>query len=54
VGSITYKGRRVQFGNEGEPGKLAKDMYDTLTGIQTRRLPDAKGWVMPVWEAKSA
>lgn len=30
VGSITYKGRRVQFGNEGEPGKLAKDMYDTL------------------------
>ena len=24
------------------------------TGIQTRRLPDAKGWVMPVWEAKSA
>lgn len=34
--------------NNGEIGPVAHKLYDNLTGIQTGRLPDEFGWVVPV------
>ena len=51
VGSITHKGKKVQFGEEGKPGACTLQMYEALTGIQKRERPDPHGWVAPVWEA---
>ena len=30
--------------NGGEIGPLSQKLYDTITGIQTGRLPDDMGW----------
>ena len=29
-------------------GPLTQKLYDTLTGIQWGKLPDEKGWIVPV------
>ena len=29
-------------------GELTQKLYDTLTGIQWGKLPDTKGWTVPV------
>ena len=34
--------------NNGEIGKVAQTLYDTLTGIQWGRLPDDFGWTVKV------
>ena len=36
--------------NGGESGNLSQKLYDTITGIQTGRLPDEKGWRVKVGE----
>jgi len=34
--------------NQGEIGSVAKKLYDTLTGIQSGRLPDTRGWIVAI------
>jgi len=51
VGSITYQGKRKDYCPGGEPGAATQEMYDALTGIQTRKVEDPHGWIVPVWEA---
>lgn len=42
IGELEFKGERILLGTE--IGPVAKTMYDTLTGIQTGRIPDERGW----------
>ena len=39
------------FINNGEIGPLTQKLYDTMTGIQWGKLPDTKGWIVPVCQA---
>ena len=43
VGRLGYQGEEFQI-NGGEPGPIARAMFDELTGIQYGRLPDRHGW----------
>ena len=45
VGMMEYKGTDYVV-NGGEMGEITKWLYDTITGIQTGRLPDPFGWVV--------
>ena len=45
VGMMEYKGQDYVV-NGGEMGKITKWLYDTITGIQTGKLPDPHGWVV--------
>ena len=36
------------FINNGEIGPLTQKLYDTMTGMQWGKLPDTKGWILPV------
>jgi branched-chain amino acid aminotransferase len=47
VGTLCYKEQCLTVGNGGV-GSLTKKLYDTLTGIQTGKLPDSFGWVKKV------
>ena len=42
----THRGNRKQFTAEGQPGKVALEMYKSLTDIQTELAPDNNGWVV--------
>ncbi|MPN15436.1 putative branched-chain-amino-acid aminotransferase [bioreactor metagenome] len=42
IGELEYKGNSIVLGEQ--IGPVAKVMYDTLTGIQTGRIPDERGW----------
>lgn len=46
IGELAYKGESIHLG--AEIGPVAKRFYDTLTGIQTGRLPDTRGWTRVV------
>lgn len=48
VGSLTYQGKRKQYGEPGQPSPVALELYDQLTGLQQERYPDPFGWVLPV------
>ena len=41
-------GDKVVTVNGGQIGRLTQRLYDTLTGIQWGKLPDTKGWIVPV------
>ena len=47
VGKLRYKDDVMTI-NGGEIGALSQKLYDTITGIQTGRLPDEKGWRVQV------
>ena len=47
IGKLEYDNRVIEIG-EGKAGELTQRLYDTLTGIQTGRLPDPFGWVVKV------
>lgn len=47
VGRFGFQGRDITVGT-GEPGPVARQLYETLTGIQFGRLPDPYGWTRPV------
>ncbi len=34
--------------NDGKIGETSQMLYDTLTGIQWGRIPDAMGWIQTV------
>ncbi|XP_062020635.1 branched-chain-amino-acid aminotransferase 6-like [Rosa rugosa] len=46
IGAVTYDTKRVEY-KTGE-GTLSQKLYETLTGIQTGRLEDKKGWTLEV------
>jgi branched-chain amino acid aminotransferase len=47
VGELSWKGRNITI-NEGRIGELSRRLYDEITGIQSGRLPDARGWTVTV------
>ena len=47
VKELDWKGDKV-FISGGQIGQLTQRLYDTLTGIQWGKLPDTKGWIVPV------
>ena len=47
VGQLRYKDESFDVGG-GAIGPVTARLYDTLTGIQWGRLPDDKGWTVPV------
>jgi branched-chain amino acid aminotransferase len=50
VKKLDYEDQSAKIGN-GEIGPLTQKLYDTLTGIQWGRIPDTKGWIVPVCDA---
>ncbi len=47
VKKLDYEDQSALPGN-GEIGELTQKLYDTLTGIQWGKIPDTKGWIVPV------
>ena len=47
VKELDWKGDKV-FISEGKIGPVTQKLYDTMTGIQWGKLPDEKGWIVPV------
>ena len=47
VKELDWKGDKV-FISDGKIGELTQKLYDTLTGIQWGKIPDTKGWIVPV------
>jgi len=47
VGEMMWKDQRITV-NNGEIGPLSRSLYDTITGIQSGRLPDEYGWTVKV------
>ena len=47
IGVFGYHGDTYSVGS-GEIGQTAKMLFDTITGIQYGRIPDAHGWIHPV------
>ncbi|KAJ6852846.1 branched-chain-amino-acid aminotransferase 5, chloroplastic-like [Iris pallida] len=45
VGSITYLGRRVEYGNKGV-GLVSQQLYSALTGLQMGLTEDEMGWTV--------
>lgn len=48
VGSLTYKGEKRQYGEAGQPGPIALELYTALTDIQQEKAADKHGWIYPV------
>jgi len=47
IGSITHNGVKSVYG-DGSPGKITKELYDLLTGIQNETEDDVFGWLHPL------
>ena len=47
VKELDWEGKGALIGG-GKIGPLTQKLYDTLTGIQWGKLPDTKGWTVPV------
>lgn len=47
VGELRYKDEDMII-NNGEIGPMAQELYDTIYGIQTGKLPDEMGWTVEV------
>jgi branched-chain amino acid aminotransferase len=47
VGRIGYQGEDILV-NGGEPGPVARRLFDELTGIQYGRVPDRHGWTRTI------
>ncbi len=47
IGRLEYKDRTIEI-NAGKTGEISQRLYDTITGIQSGRLPDEFGWTMEV------
>ena len=45
VGELMWKDQRIII-NNGEIGEISQSLYDTITGIQSGRLPDTYGWTV--------
>jgi branched-chain amino acid aminotransferase len=47
VGELAHKHKRMII-NDRRPGPISRRLFDTLTGIQQGRIPDTRGWLVPV------
>jgi branched-chain amino acid aminotransferase len=47
VGELAYKGERLVIGS-GRTGELTQKLYDAIVDIQYARVPDSRGWTVPV------
>ena len=47
VKELVWKGEHAYIG-DGKIGPVTQKLYDTMTGMQWGRLPDTKGWIVPV------
>ncbi len=47
MGTLRYLGEEYVINNR-EVGPLSQKLYDTITGIQTGKLPDPRGWTQRV------
>ena len=45
---LLLQGEKKQFGEAGQPTKVALEIYETLTSLQQQRTEDPFGWVVPV------
>ncbi|MEG1988847.1 MAG: branched-chain amino acid aminotransferase [Oscillibacter sp.] len=50
VKQLDYEAQSA-FINNGEIGPLTQKLYDTMTGMQWGKIPDTKGWIVPVCQA---
>ena len=46
IGSISFGDHVYEFGNE--IGAVTQKLYDELTAVQQRRVPDERGWTVTV------
>ncbi|KAL6652240.1 hypothetical protein ACP70R_011165 [Stipagrostis hirtigluma subsp. patula] len=46
VGSITYRGRRVEFGKNQKAGVVSQQLYTEFTAIQKGLAKDSMGWTL--------
>uniref|UniRef100_A0ACD5X567 Uncharacterized protein n=1 Tax=Avena sativa TaxID=4498 RepID=A0ACD5X567_AVESA len=46
VGSITYLGKRVEYGGNQGVGVVSQQLYTSLTSLQTGHAEDLMGWTM--------
>ena len=42
-----WKGEHAYIG-DGKIGPVTQKLYDTMTGMQWGKIPDTKGWIVPV------
>ena len=47
VKELDWKGDKV-FISDGKIGPITQKLYDTMTGMQWGKIPDTKGWIVPV------
>ncbi len=47
IGELKYRDNIMKI-NDGKIGETSQMLYDTLTGIQWGRIPDAMGWIQTV------
>lgn len=47
IGKLSWRGTTIEIG-AGKIGELSQRLYDTITGIQSGRLPDEFGWTVEV------
>ena len=47
VGALGWKGEDMVI-NGGQPGEVARRLFDAITGIQYGRAPDTHGWMTAV------
>ena len=47
VKELDWKGDKI-FINDGKIGPVTQKLYDTMTGMQWGKIPDEKGWIVPV------
>lgn len=47
VKELVWKGEHAFIG-DGKIGPVTQKLYDTMTGMQWGKLPDTKGWIVPV------
>ena len=47
VGELSYKGERIVIG-DGRIGDLTQRLYQAIVDIQYARVPDTRGWTVPV------
>ena len=50
IGQLSYAGADYTV-NGGKIGETTQKLYDMLTGIQWGKIPDTKGWIVPVCQA---
>ena len=47
VKELVWKGEHAYIG-DGNIGPVTQKLYDTMTGMQWGKIPDTKGWIVPV------